>query len=183
MRRRSSALPLLCLSVLMAAGGVGCAGFGFRRDSAAPGRAGPETAAEPMDMHRLERIFADQVDAITGSAGALQTQIDGTPVYCLSDPDADRMQILAPVVRVAGLDPRVFEVLLQANFQSTLDARYAIADDVVFAAFLHPISSLSPAMIRSSLSQVMSLVKTFGSSYSAQEFVLPDREGSGFEQE
>ena len=100
-----------------------------------------------MDQDRLERIFADEVDAIAGPSGALQTKVDGISVYCISDSAHDRMRIVAPIARVKGLDPRLHEVLLRANFHSTRDARYAISEDVVFAAFLHPISSLSPELI------------------------------------
>jgi len=126
-----------------------------------------------MDQNRLERIFSDQVEAITGPTGAIQSQIDGIVIYCISDPANDRMRIIAPFSRVAGLDPRIPGVLLRANFHSTLDARYAISEDVIFAAFLHPLSSLTPEQIESAVSQVISLAKTFGTSYSSGELFFP----------
>jgi hypothetical protein len=133
-----------------------------------------------MDQNRLERIFADEVDAIVGPSGALQTKVDGISVYCISDPAHDRMRIVAPIARVGGLDPRLHEVLLRANFHSTRDARYAISEDVVFAAFLHPISSLSPELIVSALEQVVALANNFGTTYSSSnlEFSAPDSAAS-----
>ena len=120
-------------------------------------------AAEPMTQARMEALFAEEADAIVGPPGAIQTRVDGIDVYLISDPGNDRMRIIAPIARVEGLDPRIYPILLRANFQTTRDARYAISNGVVYAAFLHPISSLSPELLRSAFSQVVSLAKAFGS--------------------
>jgi len=155
----------------------GCAGLGSMSSEGAATSAG---SWEPMDQNRVEQVFSDQVEAITGPTGALQSQIDGISIYCISDPANDRMRIVAPISRLSGLDPRINEILLRANFHSALDARYAISDDVIFAAFLHPISSLTPAQIESAVSQVISLVKTFGTTFSSGELVFPgSRDGGG----
>ena len=165
---------LFLLLVVFFAGGVGCAAFHSPSEATSKPRAdSPPRLAEAMDQDRLERIFADEVEAIAGPSGALQTKVDGIPVYCISDPVHDRMRIIAPIARVTGLDPRLHEVLLRANFHSALDARYAISEDVVFAAFLHPISSLSPELIASALEQVVSLVKNFGTTYSSSDLEFP----------
>jgi len=169
-----SRLLLAWLFVAMIASG--CAGLG---STTTAGASGARVSSEPMDQNRVEQIFSDQVEAITGPTGALQSQIDGISIYCISDPANDRMRIVAPISRLSGLDPRINEILLRANFHSALDARYAISDDVIFAAFLHPISSLTPAQIESAVSQVISLVKTFGTSFSSGELVFPGGRGQG----
>ena len=51
------------------------------------------------------------------------------------------------------------------------------ADGVIFAAFLHPISSLTPVQIESAVSQVISLVKTFGTTFSSGGLVFPEGRG------
>jgi hypothetical protein len=148
----------------------GCAGHSF----GTPTNPRSAESGAVMTQERMEIIFGDQVDAIMGPPGAIQTQVDGINVYLISDSENDRMRIIAPIAMVARLDPRVLGVLLVANFNNTLDARYAISEGVIYATFLHPISSLSPELVRSSLAQVLSLVKTFGSSYSASEIELAD---------
>ncbi len=125
------------------------------------------STAEPMTQARMEALFAEEVDAILGPPGAIQTRVDGINVHLISDPRRDRMRIIAPIARVGRLDRRIYPILLQAGFHTTLDARYAISNGVVYAVFLHPISSLSPELLRSALAQVVSLVKTFGTSYSS----------------
>jgi hypothetical protein len=158
---------------------MGCSAFGASRQATSGARG--DAASGPtvvMDQDRLERIFADQVDAIAGPTGALQTKVDGIPVYCISDSAGDRMRIVVPIARAEGLDPRLLEVLLRANFHSTLDARYAISEDVVFAAFLHPISSLSPELIASAVDQVVALAKNFGTTYSSSDLEFPGLDSS-----
>ena len=134
-------------------------------------------APKPMDQMRLEQIFADQVEAITGPTGVIQTKVDGIPVYCISDAPNDRMRIIAPIRQTADLDPRVFELLLRANFHSTGDARYAVSEGVIFSTFMHPISSLTPELIQSGLSQVVNLAKTFGTTFSSSELIFPPLPG------
>jgi hypothetical protein len=155
--------PLLGFLSLLAGGVMGCAAL-------SSSRASPEARNESirsMDQATLEMLFADQVDAITGPPGAIQSVVDGFKLYCISDPENDRMRIIAPIARASSLDPRVLGILLQANFSSTADARYAVSDDIVFATFLHPLSSLSPDLVRSATSQVISLATTFGTTFSA----------------
>lgn len=145
-----------------------CAVSGCAGSPAAPGPdLGVLDSGGPMTQARMEFVFAESVDAIMGPPGAIQTRIDGISVYLISDPAQDRMRIVVPIARAENVDSRLREVLLRANFSSTLDARYALSDGVIYAAFLHPISSLSPDLLESALAQVLSLAKTFGSTFSS----------------
>jgi len=171
-------LPTLIALAVMGAG-TGCALRPSAVSAPAALRAsGVDDEAGPMDQARLEMLFAEHVEAITGPPGAIETVVDGIQLYCISDAANDRMRFIAPIARASTLDPRVLPVLLQANFHSTLDARYAISEDVVFATFLHPISSLTPELVESGMAQVLSLVQTFGTSFSAGGVIVaPDRTG------
>jgi hypothetical protein len=166
-RRRSISVWLFTIGCFVL---NGCAGHSIWTSANASSRG----SGEAMTQERMEIIFSDQVDAIMGPPGAIQTQVDGINVYLLSDPTNDRMRIIAPIAMVARLDPRVLGVLLVANFNNTLDARYAISEGVIYATFLHPISSLSPELVSSAFAQVLSLAKTFGSTYSAGEIEYAD---------
>ena len=119
-----------------------------------------------MTLAEMELIFRNLVDAIEGPPGAIRTQVDGVDVFLLSDPANDRMRMIVKVVNADELSVRHLAVLLQLNFEATLDARYAIANGVVFATYLHPISSLTAAEIESALEQVVNLRKNFGTAFS-----------------
>lgn len=126
-----------------------------------------EDSQGSMTQADMELVFGSLVDAIEGPPGALRTRVDGVDVYLISDPANDRMRMVVQVARADELDARYLSVLLQANFHVTRDARYAISNGIVFATYLHPISSLTAAEIGSALGQVVSLRKTFGSSFSS----------------
>ncbi|OUW18722.1 MAG: hypothetical protein CBD18_02125, partial [Opitutales bacterium TMED158] len=106
---------------------AGCANFGSVFGGSESGAAEGPMAESPMTQARMEQIFSDQVDAIEGPSGAIRTIVDEVEIYLISDPTNDRMRILARVADVNRVDPRIVNVLLQANFYRTLDARYAVS--------------------------------------------------------
>jgi hypothetical protein len=159
--RRALALSVLAALAVQL---VGCAMLGDGPDGGETG----DSESAGMTQHEMEIVFAGQVEKIEGPTGAIRTQIDNFNVYLVSDVSFDRMQILMPIARTDGLDRRVFNVLLEANFQKTLDARYAVSEGVVYGIYLHPISTLTPAMIRSALEQVVNLGRTYGTTFSSQ---------------
>jgi hypothetical protein len=98
------------------------------------------------------------------------------PMACLVDSNFDRMRFIAPVTELRELDDATKDAILEANFHTALDARYASSNGLLFAAFIHPLSSLDEPLARSALDQVASLVHTFGTQYSSGnlEFVGSD---------
>jgi hypothetical protein len=169
----------------------GCAGFGSssptlsesgeaeNAQSIEAGVRGDEgRMVQPMTQSAMELLFAEEVDAILGPSGAIQTRVDGVNVYLISDPANDRMRIIAPIALTNKLDPRFLGIMLEANFHRTGDARYSTSEGVVYAAFMHPISSLTPALLKSSLAQVLSLAKTFGTRFSSGVLELHSAPGA-----
>ncbi|MBT8112371.1 MAG: hypothetical protein KJO81_07150 [Gammaproteobacteria bacterium] len=47
------------------------------------------------------------------------------------------MRVIVPIVKVADIEEGELLRLMQANFDSTLDARYSVANGVVWSAFIH----------------------------------------------
>lgn len=86
---------------------------------------------------------------------------------CLVDPNFDRMRFIAPITEVGELDDATKDAVLEANFHTALDARYGSSNGLLFAAFIHPLSSLDEPLARSALDQVAALVHTFGTQYSS----------------
>ena len=61
---------------------------------------------------------------------------------------------------------------MQANFDSTLDARYSVANGVVWSAFILPLSPLSDEEFISGLAQAMTAATTFASTYSSGALIF-----------
>jgi len=62
--------------------------------------------------------------------------------------------------------------MMQANFDTAHDARYSIARDTVWAAYMHPLGSLQKKDFYSALTQVVTLAENYGTSYSSGLFLF-----------
>lgn len=158
----------------------GCTALGLGPDPGTDPTAEPRIREDesPMSQRRMELIFLDQVDKVEGGGGMLRTVVDGVQIFLISDAENDRMRIMAPIVPVDRLPPRYLNVLLEANFHATLDARYAVSEGVVYGIFLHPISTLTRAQIASGFEQVLALAKNFGTTFSSGKLTFPGASGA-----
>ncbi|MEM9979184.1 MAG: type III secretion system chaperone [Cyanobacteria bacterium P01_D01_bin.2] len=124
---------------------------------------------QPMTLDRLDQILQSEVDNVEGGDGQWQFSVGGRAVVVLADARNDRMRVFSPVVPVEELTAQQVQAMLAANFHTALDARYAVTDGAVVAAYLHPLGTLQADNFRSALRQVVSLAETFGTSYSSNE--------------
>lgn len=128
--------------------------------------AAASAAHEPMTQQRLHQIIAATGSNVRVEGNAVAFQLGEVTLLCISDPNADRMRIIAPVKRVEEASAEEILAAMQANFHTALDARYAISHGVIYAAFIHPLSPLTAEQVVSAIRQVASAHATFGDSYS-----------------
>lgn len=120
-----------------------------------------------MDLSRLGRILKRAAPDVKWQEGTWELVMEGTKVIVIADQDHNRMWVIAPVADAGQVTPEVLRRMMEANFTSALDVRYAIFQGMVWAAFLHPLDSLIEQELRSALNQVATLVKTTGTTYSS----------------
>jgi hypothetical protein len=123
-----------------------------------------------MTQARLVEIVSGMATETKGEPGWLNFLFDGVPMVCVTDVNADRMRITAPIARLDGLDGKQLIIAMEANFHSVLDARYATSDGLLHAVYIHPLSSLTEDQIRSAVLQVAIARQTFGSTYTSGLF-------------
>ncbi|WP_170416866.1 hypothetical protein [Ruegeria atlantica] len=139
------------------------------------GSALSQEAAEPeppMTYERLGKIiFALDPDAQPFGPG-FELKVSDLTVLVVTDTNADRMRAMVAIGSATELSPADLQRMMQANFDSTLDARYAIANGTLWAAFIHPLSRLDKNQLISGLAQTVNIAKTYGTLYSggAAEF-------------
>ncbi len=132
-----------------------------------------EHAVTHEDAEMTPEILCDIINESVNSEildqkpGYVLFKYFGKNMVLLFDQKYDRMRLLAAVTNYSTLDLKTKETLMQANFHSALDARYAVSDDILYTAFIHPLSTLTPLDFESALHQVFHLAKNFGSSYSS----------------
>lgn len=129
--------------------------------AAAPGNEIVEAAARIRESVR-------RIDpAATFSDAGAEFTVNGVGLLLVYDINADRLRVIAPVADAAALTAEELTRLMQANFDSALDARYALAKGYLWAAFLHPLSTLDGADFGAGVAQTVNLVTTYGTSYNS----------------
>ncbi|UAB89493.1 hypothetical protein I5192_02100 [Ruegeria sp. SCSIO 43209] len=129
-------------------------------------------AEPPMTYERLGKIiFALDPQAQPIGPG-FELTISDVTVLVVTDTNADRMRAMVAIGSAADLSPADLQRMMQANFDSTLDARYAIANGTLWAAFIHPLSLLQRDQLISGLAQTVNIANTYGTLYTggAAEF-------------
>ena len=137
----------------------------------------------PMTPERMAEIFTVLDPEAVIEANGMSFTVANVPVTVIMDPVADRMRILVPISSAEGLDDGALLRLMQANFDTALDARYAIANNRVWSTFIHPLSPLETEQLISGIAQTVTLAQTFGDSYSSGAVMFGGGDTRGLIQE
>ena len=137
----------------------------------------PQAPAPRMTGSLLEEIIREAVTEFRIENTVMKFKYRDVSMACIFDRAQNRMRIVAPIAAVTELSPSEIGIILEANFHTALDGRYATSDGVLYAAYIHPLSMLQRKELHSALRQVASLVETFGSSYSSGELIFGGTDG------
>ncbi len=123
--------------------------------------------SEPaMTLDRMAEIIFSLDPNAQSSGNSFQMVIQDIPVLIITDPRADRMRAMVPIRASEDMSPEEILRVMQANFDTALDARYAIAHGKLWGAFIHPLSALEKNEFISALGQTVNIAKTYGTLYS-----------------
>ena len=127
-------------------------------------------STEVMSNERLQELIKRIDSEFTGQPGYWNLKVSNLAISIITDVNADRMRIVIPIMKSEEIDASEMQRLLQANFDTALDARYALARGVLWGTFIHPLSSLSDKDFLSGLGQTINVVLSYGKSYSSGMF-------------
>jgi hypothetical protein len=125
-----------------------------------------------MTTTAMGKLLDSYLTDLEGENGFWRGNRDEVPVFVFSDDEHDRMRLMAPIGVVEELDAELLHVLLQANYDRALDARYAMRNKELWAVVVHPLATLATDDLPSLFDQVVSLVKNTGSTFSSTELVF-----------
>jgi len=132
-----------------------------------------------MTPERLvDIILALDPDAAINANG-IELTIEDIPVLVVMAPNADRMRAMVPIASVEDVTPEEMNRMMQANFDTALDARYAVAQGRVWGIFMHPLGALERAEFLSGLAQTVNLARTYGTLYSGGAQVFGGGDSNG----
>ena len=95
---------------------------------------------------------------------------------CITDEFHNRMRIISPINETKNLSDDEMTKCMEANFHTALDVKYAVSDDILWTAYIHPLKELTKDQVISAISQLYSCVKTFGTTYSSGALSFPTSE-------
>jgi hypothetical protein len=125
-----------------------------------------------MTTAAISKLIESYLTELEGRHGFWRGMREEVPVYVFCDDKNDRMRLMSPVGELRELDSAVLQVLLQANYDRALDAKYALRGLEVWAVSVHPLATLAPDDFASFLEQVVKLVKNTGTTYASSDLVF-----------
>ena len=134
-----------------------------------------------MNNERLNLLIRKIDKNVNGKPGFWRFSVEDTIVTVVTDERADRMRIIIPIVEAKELDEKMMFRLLQANFDSALDARYSIAKGLLWSAYIHPLSPLDDRTFLSAIGQSVNLLKTYGSNFSSGALIFKGGDSEGLQ--
>ena len=168
---RRGVLTAVGLIALLAAGLLGSVQRGNAQEAdplpLPPIAAQVVTPSAVMTQARMAEVIA-RLDPDAELAGpAVAFTVEDVPVLVVSDARADRMRAMVPIRSAEGLTETDLMRMMQANFDSALDARYAVAEGRVWAVFIHPLSPLTDELLISGIGQTVNAALSYGTMYSS----------------
>lgn len=129
----------------------------------------PQVTAEDagMTLERLTEIVLAIDEKAEVRGRAMRLTIAEVGVTIITDPKNNRMRAFVAIQSLDGVNQQLLYRMLQANFDSALDARYAIAKEHILSVFVHPLKELKKDQFIEGLGQVVNLVKTYGTAFTS----------------
>lgn len=131
-----------------------------------------QSAFDKMNNEKMQKILLREADKVEGRLGNWQVAYKEALVLVVTDENFNRMRIITPIIRLEDLPEDQYKILLESNFDKALDAKYAIFDEMVWSVFTHPLGELTVEQFKDALKQVVTLSKTFGTTYTSTDFVF-----------
>ncbi|MBL4753280.1 MAG: hypothetical protein JKY52_06755 [Flavobacteriales bacterium] len=129
-----------------------------------------------MTNERLGQILKENAKIIEGSLGFWQVQYHDRVLTIVTDENHNRMRIVTAVIEQKDLKKSHMTELLEAQFDRALDVKYALSNDILWSAFVHPLKELTEEQVKDALSQVYFAAYNFGGSYRSTDLQFGSRE-------
>lgn len=126
-----------------------------------------QEAEPPMTLERMAQIVQALDENARINPSGMELLIDDVPVLIVFDIRANRMRAMVPIASAEGLTEDELMRAMQANFDSALDARYAIANGRLWGVFIHPFRELERDQLISGIAQTVNVAQTYGGLYTS----------------
>jgi hypothetical protein len=125
-----------------------------------------------MNQRTLGALLPSLLTDLEGRDGVWRGSRADVPVYVLCDEEHNRIRAMAPIGEIRALDADFLALLLRANFDRALDAKFTMRDNEIWSLFVHPLSTLVSDDLGLFLDQVVGLVRNTGTTYASTDLVF-----------
>jgi len=132
-------------------------------------------SSQEMNSEELGKIIYVLADSLRGKAGNWQFVIKDRLLICVTDENNNRMRIMSPIIEQKKMAYTDMLKVMEANFHTALDVKYAISDDLLWSVFIHPLQELSKEQVVDAIQQVYIAAMTYGTTYNSTGLSFPDR--------
>lgn len=131
-----------------------------------------DNSQKKMTVKKMQAIVKSGAKDVKLKPGVIEFKIDDRQLLCIYDVKHDRMRLISPIVELSKMDQQQTDRVLEANFHTALDARYASRRGILYSAYIHPLSSLSRLELEQAMKQVATLANTYGTGYTSGALVF-----------
>ncbi|MEP3673139.1 MAG: hypothetical protein ABJM86_09310 [Hyphomicrobiales bacterium] len=145
-------------------------------------------APPPPQVSREGNMTLDQIRSIVKRldenakeprAGALSFVVNDFQVALFSSVPMNRMRVMVRIRSAEGITKEDLLRIAQANLDSALDARYAIGQGILWATYIHPLSSLHPKQFIEAIGSTVNLAANYGTTYSSGQLFFGGGDSRG----
>lgn len=131
-----------------------------------------QSAFDKMTNEKMSKILIREAEDVEGDLGRWQFKYHEFQLYVITDKNANRMRIMTPIIEEKDLEKDQYKVMLEANFDRALDAKYSISQNIVWSVYTHPLGELTVEQFKGALDQVARLAQNFGGSYTSTDWTF-----------
>lgn len=121
----------------------------------------PGTKRAGMTVEKIADILRGRGIELRGKPGSWQFLNEGRQTFLFTDGEHNRMRLMTPLARLDMLrrdaefsEIELLQKMMKANYLATGDVRLCMNKHVLWAAFLHPLDSLTERDLLSALGQL-----------------------------
>ncbi|MGE0567100.1 MAG: hypothetical protein AB7O73_04065 [Bacteroidia bacterium] len=121
---------------------------------------------------RLDKLIKQQAEVIKSQLGYWELKFENRYIIIVTDETHNRMRIISAIIEEKKIKKNELIVLLSANFDKALDAKYAIYNGYLWSVFTHPFGELEDEQFIDALKQVKTLADNYGGSYTSSDLIF-----------
>ena len=126
----------------------------------------------PMNNRRLDQLIRQISTSVEGELGFWRFDLHGRQLLVITDETQNRMRAMTAIVEESELTDKDRTLVLDANFDRALDAKYATSQGHLWSVFTHPLAELTDDQFTDAAKQVKTLADNYGTSYASSDLVF-----------